>query len=466
MQLTIFGAARTVTGSMHLLETQKARVLLDCGLYQGKRQEAYERNLKLPFAAKSLNAVVLSHAHLDHVGNLPNLVNDGYDGPIYLTHATADLAKAVLMDSAKIQEHDLAFANQKRARQHLPPMELLYTMNDALQTIKQFVGIGVGRTTTVADGVSVTFHDAGHILGAAISELEVRERRRKTRVVFSGDLGRAQSRIWRTPQTLEGAEVVLMESTYGGREHGPIVENDADLHRIVSETIARGGKLIIPAFAIGRTQEIVYALHRLYNEQRLPKLPIYVDSPLAVNVTGIFRLHPECFNDELRDFIFKEADHDAFGFDQLIYTRSVEESKALNDRHEPLVIISASGMAEGGRVQHHLANNLGDARNTVLFVGYQAENTLGRRLVDGADTVRIYGDEFTVRAQVGMLHSFSGHADHGELVAWARAMNLKKVRDVFLVHGELPSAEALATALRAEGAPRVTIPERGQVFEL
>lgn len=466
MQLTIFGAARTVTGSLHLLETQKARVLLDCGLYQGKRHEAYARNLKLPFNAKTLQAVVLSHAHLDHVGNLPNLVNDGYDGPIYMTHATADLAKAVLMDAAKIQESDLAFANKKRARQNLPPMEPLYTLNDALQTIRQFVGVGVGRATTIADGVSVTFHDAGHILGAAISELEVRERRRKIRFVFSGDLGRAQSRIWRAPQTLDHADVVLMESTYGGRTHGPLAQNDEDLYRIVFETVTRGGKVIVPAFAIGRTQELVYALHRLYNENRLPQLPIYVDSPLAVNVTEIFRLHPECFNDELRYFIFQEEDKDAFGFDQLIYTRSVADSKALNDMREPMVIISASGMAEGGRVQHHLAHNLGDERNTVLFVGYQAEHTLGRRLLDGAETVRIYGDEFTVRARVARLDSFSGHADHGELVAWARALNLKKVRDVFLAHGDAPAAEALATTLRDEGARRVTIPERGQAFEV
>ena len=465
MKLTIHGAARTVTGSMHLLETRDARVLFDCGLYQGKRQESYERNLHLPFDAKTLTAVVLSHAHLDHVGNLPNLVNDGYNGPIYTTQASADLAKALLMDSAKIQENDLAYVNKKRAAKNEPPMEPLYSMNDALKTLRQFVGIGFDRPTEVATGVQLTFRYAAHILGAASCAVVVREPQRATRFVFSGDVGRPLSRIYRAPDALEPTDVLLMESTYGGREHGPIEMSDEQLGRIVAETSAHGGKVIIPAFALGRTQEIVYALHRLSNDQRIPRVPIYVDSPLATNVTETFRLHPECFNDELRRFILSEMDHDAFGFEQLIYTRSVADSKALNEQRTPMVIISASGMAEAGRVQHHLAHNIGEARNTVLLVGYQAENTLGRRLADHAEVVRIFGDEFRLRARVEMLPGFSGHAGHSELVNWARAMDLRQVRDVLLVHGEPPAAEALAAALRTAGAPRVSIPQRGQTFE-
>ncbi|MBI1802174.1 MAG: MBL fold metallo-hydrolase [Chloroflexi bacterium] len=466
MKLTSYGAAGTVTGSMHLLEANGQRILFDCGLYQGKRQEAYERNRRLPFDAASIDAVILSHAHLDHVGNIPSLVKDGFRGLITCTAATSDLAKAMLMDSAKIQESDTAYVNKKRRRQNLPPVEPLYTVEEATASLKHFAGVGYDSPIPLGDGLRLTFHDAGHILGSAISDLTIRENGRVIRFAFSGDLGRPHPRILRPPATLDHADVLVMESTYGGREHEPPEQSDEALGRIVSETAARGGKVIIPAFAVGRTQEIVYALHRLCEDNRIPALPIYVDSPLAVNVTEVFRLHAECFNAETMRFIHDDQHHDAFGFNRLIYTRSVEESKALNDRREPMVIISASGMAEAGRIQHHLANNIGDPRSTILIVGYQAENTLGRRIADRVEKVRIYGEEFRLRAQVEVLHGYSAHAGHSELMDWARALNLPTVRDLFLVHGEPEASAALVKSLSEAGAPNARAAQAGVIVEL
>ena len=466
MKITFYGAAETVTGSMHLLDVNRTRILLDCGLFQGKRQEAFERNRHIPFDAASVDTLILSHAHLDHVGNIPSLVNDGFHGSINCTHATADVAKAILLDSAKIQENDTAFVNKKCAQQGEPPVEPLYTIADAMRSLQQFVGAGYEHTLNLAGGVSLTLRDAGHILGSSISDLAIQENGRRLRFVFSGDLGRPGGRILRAPTLLDGADVLIMESTYGDRTHGPLAASDDELARVVSDTAGRGGKIIIPAFAVGRTQEIVYALHRLANENRIPSLPIYVDSPLALNVTEVFRLHPECFNDEVARFIAEDKHHDAWGFDRLTYTRSVEESKALNDRHEPMVIIAASGMAEAGRIQHHLANNIGDPRATILLVGYQAQNTLGRRISEKQSPLRIFGEEYTLRAQVEVLHGYSAHADCNELLAWAQALNLPSVGQIFLVHGEPVASNALAQSLRAAGAPSVHVPKQGESFEL
>ncbi len=466
MKLTCYGAAETVTGSMHLLDVNGKRILFDCGLYQGKRQEAFDRNRHLPFEAASVDVLILSHAHLDHVGNIPSLVNDGFIGSIHCTHATADVAKAILLDSGKIQESDTAYVNKKRAQQHQPPVEPLYTIDDAMHALKQFVGASYDHPLKIADGITLTLRDAGHILGSSISDVTINGNAHTTRFVFSGDLGRPGSRILCAPSKLDHADVLIMESTYGNREHGPIEASDDDLARIVSATAARGGKVIIPAFAVGRTQEIVYALHRLTEENRIPSIPIYVDSPLALNVTEVFRLHPECFNAEIARFIAEDKHHNAWGFDKLRYTRSVEESKALNDMHEPMVIISASGMAEAGRIQHHLKNNIENERATILIVGYQAQNTLGRRISDKQRTVRIFGEEYQLRAQVEVLHGYSAHADCNELMDWAKAMNLKSVRDIFLVHGEVDAANALAQSLRSAGAPNVHVPKQGETFEV
>jgi metallo-beta-lactamase family protein len=466
LKLICYGAAETVTGSMHLLEANGARILFDCGLYQGKRQESFERNRHIPFDAASIDVLILSHAHLDHVGNIPSLVKSGFRGHIFCTQATADVARVMLLDSAKIQEHDTAYVNRKRAAQHEPPVEPLYTTAEAVASLHLFVGIGYERSISVANGVTLTLHDAGHILGSAICDIQLVEHGRHVRFVFSGDLGRATPRILRPPVRLDGADVLVMESTYGGRSHGPMLPTDEQLGRIVSATAQRGGKIIIPAFAVGRTQEIVYAFHQLCEAGRIPALPIYVDSPLALNVTEVFRMHPECFNMETVQFIANDVHHDAFGFDHLSYTRTVDESKALNDIHVPMVIISASGMAEAGRIQHHLTNNIEDPRGTVLIVGYQAEYTLGRRIAERQPTVRIYGDAYTLRADVQVLPAYSAHADHGELMEWAGALNLHNVHDIFLVHGEPEEQRALEQSLQGAGAPRVRAPKQGEVFEL
>jgi metallo-beta-lactamase family protein len=465
MKYIAYGAAGTVTGSMHVLQVNGRRILFDCGLFQGKRQEAFERNRSLPFSAADIDVMVLSHAHLDHVGAVPVLINSGYRGPIYCTQATLDLAKAILLDSAKIQENDSAYVNRKRAA-GVAPVEPLYTVADAMRSLRSFVGVGYDYPFDIAPGATLTLRDAGHILGSSICDIRAREDGREARFVFSGDLGRPVSRILRPPERLDSADVLVMESTYGGRTHGPMELNDDELCAVVNRTAKRGGKLVIPAFAVGRTQELVYALNRLHTNGCIPPLPIYVDSPLAVNVTEAFRTHPDCFNDELLGFMRHDADHNAFTFDHLIYTRNVDDSKALNDMAGPLIIIAASGMAEGGRILHHLAHTIGDPRNTVLIVGYMAENTLGRRIMEKQPVVRIYGEEFKLNAEVVTLTGFSAHADHAELMAWASAMNLPRVRDIFLVHGEADAQAALTKALTAAGAPRVRAPQRGEAFDL
>ncbi|MGC9349700.1 MAG: MBL fold metallo-hydrolase, partial [Anaerolineae bacterium] len=363
MKISFLGAVRTVTGSMFLVRVNRRNVLLDCGLYQGKRREAYERNKKLPLPdLRRLDAVLLTHAHIDHSGNLPNLVKNGYDGPIYATHATRDLCGAMLPDSGRIHEYDVKYVNKKRARNGEPPMEPLYTEADAFRALRYFVGVGYNRPVEVARGVRATFLDAGHILGSAMVLLESQERGRTVRLLLSGDVGQPELPIVRDPTPMPPADYLMIESTYGDQDHPPIQDVKDDLARIVNEVAGRGGRIVIPAFAVGRTQEIVYHLHQLTHEERIPQLPIYVDSPLAVNVTEVFRTHPECFDAETREFILHSGDEDPFGFYRLRYVRSVEESKALNSAENPLIVISASGMAEAGRVQHHLLHAVEDPR--------------------------------------------------------------------------------------------------------
>jgi len=466
MKITFHGAARTVTGSQHLIEVNDQRILLDCGLYQGKRAESRARNLHLPFEPASIDAMVLSHAHIDHSGNIPTLVKNGFKGDIVCTFATRDLCSTMLMDSGSIHERDAEFLNKKRARSGEPPIEPLYTIEDAVNSLESFAAVGYHRQREIAPGVHVTFLDAGHMLGSAIVALDIEDRDagRDVRLVFSGDLGRAETPILRDPETVSHADVLLLESTYGSREHEAVFDSEKKLERVVNETYRRGGALIVPAFAVGRTQQLVYTLHRMIVQRDIPAVPIFVDSPLAINATSVFRLHPEAYDDEIRAFMLAEGD--PFGFDTLIYTRSVEQSKELNFRRDPFVVISASGMAETGRILHHLRNRIEDPKNTVLIVGWQAPDTLGRRLVDGVSPVRIFGEEYTVRAQIEMINGFSGHADRSELIAWARAI-AKRPRRTFLVHGELDSAEALAQGLRDEaGYENVAIPELHQSFSV
>lgn len=467
MKITFHGAARTVTGSQHLLEVNGRQILLDCGLYQGKRDEAFRRNKTLPFDASKVDIMVLSHAHIDHSGNIPNLVKSGFNGDIYATFATRDLCGAMLLDSAHIQESDAEFANKQRKRENTPPVEPLYTQVDASKALTYFHSIGYDRQAQLMPGVTLTYVDAGHMLGSAIVILNIEDRdtNRDVCLVFSGDLGQPGMPILRDPTNVDRADVLIMESTYGDRLHDSYQNSQGVLERVVNETYRRGGKLIIPSFAVGRTQEIVYALHQMSSARKIPRLPIYVDSPLAVNVTAIFSNHPEAYDEETRAFISgNKADRDPFGFQGLTYTHSVQESKDLNFLREPAIIISASGMAESGRIQHHLANNIEDARNTILIAGYQAENTLGRYIQDKQSTVHIFGKTYQLKAQVEVLSGFSAHADRNALLGWAGAIKKKPVR-TFLVHGEDGPLNALAGGLRqSNGFEKVDIPDLHQSF--
>ncbi|MCR4407200.1 MAG: MBL fold metallo-hydrolase [Anaerolineae bacterium] len=464
MKIAFLGAIRTVTGSMHLLTINGRRILLECGLFQGRRQESFERNRNLPFDASSLEAMVLSHAHIDHSGNIPNLVKAGFQGNIYATFATRDLASAMLRDSAHIQEQDVAYVNKKRAKSGLLPVEPIYTRQDAVDSLNAFVGIGYHRTVPVTDGVHLTFYDAGHILGSAIVVLDIEENGHTHRLAFSGDLGRKERPILRDPEVIPSVETLIIESTYGDRRHDTLEEADRELRRVVNDTYQRGGKVIIPAFSVGRTQEIVYSLHHLMQDHKIPDLPVFVDSPLSTNVTEIFRLHPECFDEETNEFIASGNNRDPFGFHRLRYIRDVEDSKALNFLREPAIIISASGMCEAGRILHHLKNNIEDPRNTVLIVGWQSPDTLGRKLVEKQEKVRIFGEEYDRRAQVEVINGFSAHADRDELLDYVRHIK-NGLRRVFVVHGEEQASLSLADGLRALGVPEVLVPEPGDEVE-
>ncbi|HEC34470.1 MAG TPA: MBL fold metallo-hydrolase [Chloroflexi bacterium] len=465
MHIQFLGAARTVTGSQHLISVNGSRVLLECGLFQGKRRESYERNCNLPFDAQSVDVMILSHAHIDHSGNIPNLVRSGFQGPIYCTFATRDLCSAMLRDSAYILEQDVAYVNKKRAKRGKPPVQPIYTHADAVASLEHFVSVGYDRPVQIASGVTCTFLDAGHILGSAILLLEMEEHGKHTRLLFTGDLGRRDLPVLRDPAPAPDADVLITESTYGNRLHPTPPEAEARLRDLVVQTCANGGKVVIPAFAVGRTQEIVYSLHRLSLEKAIPEVPIFVDSPLAVDVTEVFRLHPECYDRELRDFIAQDRHPDPFGFDRLRYIRNVGDSKALNDLEGPAVIISASGMCEAGRILHHLKNTIWSPRNAVLIVSWQAPNTLGRRLVEGHRQVRIFGEEYPVRAQVEVINGYSAHADRSELLDWARPV-LPRLRQIFVVHGDTEPACALAEGLREAGARRVAVPMEGDTFEI
>jgi len=464
MKLEFWGAARTVTGSMHLVETNGHRILLDCGMFQGRRQEARERNERLPFEASSIDAVVLSHAHIDHSGNLPTLVKNGFDGCIYATSATRDLCSAMLRDSAVIQESDAQFVNKRNAEKGLPPIKPLYTIEDAINTLRLFHGVDYSHPVDVFPGVRLTYRDAGHILGSATVTLDAREDGKTTRLAFTGDVGRKGAAILRDPEVIDRADALITESTYGGRQHGPMGQAQDKLAQVVGETVKRGGVLIIPAFAVGRTQDLVYHLHELFEAGEIPSVPVYVDSPLAINATEVFRLHPECYDEETHQHMLQDHHSDPFGFSRLTYVRAAEDSKKLNSLQEPAIILSASGMCEAGRVLHHLRNHVDDPRTTVLFVGYQAENTLGRKLVDGEKSVRIFGEECAVAARIETIDGYSAHADEDELLEFIGAMP-QRPRRVFVVHGEPDATRAFASGLRELGIASVAIPERGQRFE-
>ncbi len=464
MRLTFWGAAGTVTGSLHLLEYDDKRVLLDCGLNQGRRAEAARLNQDFPVPPERIDAVFLSHAHIDHAGLLPKLHREGFRGPVYCTHATRDLSAAMLPDSAHIQEKDADWVNRRERRRGPDRVEPLYAMEDAEAVLEGFVGVDYGEPFSPLPGLEVEYRDAGHILGSASISLSVQERGRNVRIGFTGDVGRPGRPILRDPQPMPDCDVLICESTYGGRVHEPPDRAKDRLAHVVADTARRGGKVIIPAFAVGRTQEIVFRLEQLSTEGRLPPIPVFVDSPLAVDVTEVFRAHPECYDDALREYM--RTDPNPFGFARLTYVRNTEDSKKLNGSRIPMVIISASGMCEAGRILHHLRNNIEDPRNTVMIVGYCAPDTLGRRIVDRKREVRIFGESYRLRAQVEVMNSYSAHADEPELVEFVRHLSPERLRKIFLVHGDRPRQESLALALTAAGYEKPEIPSRGERWEL
>ncbi|NLT41044.1 MAG: MBL fold metallo-hydrolase [Anaerolineae bacterium] len=466
MKLTFVGGARKVTGSMHMLQVNGSRILLDCGLTHGHRGEAYHVNVEQAALGGKADVLVLSHAHIDHSGNIPTLTQKGFHGNIWCTSATRDLCTAMLRDSAHLQEEDAAYLNRRKDRKKEPRVEPLYTRADADASMDQFVSINYGRSFPVADGASVTFRDAGHILGSALTILDLEEKGHRVRLGYTGDLGRPDVPILRDPRNIEDVDYLIMESTYGGRPSQSPDEAKAILRRTVNETYNRGGKVIVPAFAVGRTQEIVYDLYVLRQERKIPDLPIFVDSPLAVDATEIFRLHPECYDKEMEELLEKDQ-YGPLGHNHVRYVRRVDDSKELNFLREPAIIISASGMAEGGRILHHLKNNLEDKRNTVLFVGYQAEHTLGRRIQEGSPTARIFDEEYPVRAQVASIQGYSAHASHEGLVRHAeKAAETGRLKRIFLVHGEDEATLALSAALKERGLPAVSVPAPHEEFTL
>ncbi|MCX6133646.1 MAG: MBL fold metallo-hydrolase [Ignavibacteriales bacterium] len=464
MKLQFLGAAQTVTGSMHLLTVNGSRILLDCGLFQGRRAEAFERNKNFPFDPADIDAVVLSHAHIDHAGNLPNLVRSGFKGPIYATSATRDLSNVMLFDSAYLQERDVEFVNKQHKKRNEPLIEPLYTSDDVEQTVDQMVSMRYGQNFEVADGVSVSFADAGHVLGSAVTRIEAKEGGRTKVIGFSGDLGRRNMPILKDPESIGDVDVWISESTYGGRIHEPIVGMEHRLMEVIQRTLDRRGKLIVPAFSVGKTQEFLYVLFTLNDAGKLPSIPIFVDSPLSVHTTEVFKMHPECFDKETMQHIVQKED--PFGFGRLKFVRSVEESKKLNDIDEPCMIIASSGMCEGGRILHHLANNISDPKNTILVVGFMAEHTLGRRIVERQPQVRIYGELHSLKAEVAILNSFSAHAGQDELVGYAKTMEKSRVKQTFIVHGELAQAQQLSQQLSGAGYGNIAIPARGDSVEI
>lgn len=446
MEIEFVGAAREVTGSCHILRVAGKTVLLDCGLFQGRRSESHEKNLRLPIPIEQIDAIVLSHAHIDHAGRLPFLVRHGYQGTIWCTPATRDLSAVMLADSAHIQENDAEFL----ARRGKASVEPLYSIRHSTRTIELMTGVPYHRPFDVTPGLRATFIDAGHILGSASVVVDCTEGANTRRFVFSGDIGRSGLPIIRDPEPPDGADVLVMESTYGNRTHESTEGARARLAVVIQETASRGGRVLIPAFAVGRTQELVYDLHVLTAAGAIPSIPIYIDSPLAIDTTSVFEMHPDIFDDS-EDLV--RTVRDLFRFGLVHYTRDVEESKALSKMHGPMVIIAASGMVETGRILHHLAHGASDPRNTVLIVGFQAEHTLGRRIVEHQPVIRVFGEDIPLRAQVEIINGYSAHADRQELGSWMDRVRTKspKLKQVWLVHGEPPAQDELATSLRAKG---------------
>lgn len=466
MRLLFLGGARTVTGSMHVLEMKGFRLLLECGLFQGHRKESIIRNrvLPFPFDVTMIDAAVLSHAHIDHAGNFPTLAKKGYNGNIFSTSATRDLCSAMLMDSAYIQKQDAEFINKHQLFDaDFGPIDPIYGEEDVLSAMNLFVSHDYHRPFRVGPGIECTFSDAGHVLGSSIIQLDVKTPSGKTRIAFTGDLGRKHMPLMNNPQPPIRPNYLIMESTYGNRLHEPISTMKGELARVVTQTYARGGKLIVPSFSLERTQLLVYTLNQLFLEKAIPRMPVYVDSPLSVRLTDIFKLHPDCFDEDVRKAL--RQGRDPFAFVNLKYITAVEESMALNGREDPMIIISASGMCEGGRVVHHLRNNMENPNNTILIIGYMAQHTLGRRLVERRRKVRVFGIERDLNARVEVINSFSAHADRDELLEFVEECG-KELKGIFVVHGDEEQSLALGEHLKAKGYEGVVVPLPKQFVEL
>ncbi|HNR47236.1 MAG TPA: MBL fold metallo-hydrolase [Anaerolineaceae bacterium] len=464
MKLTIYGAGQTVTGSQYVLEVNGQTLLLECGLYQGHRSDTFAKNLNFEFSPRAVDAAILSHAHIDHSGNLPNLVKQGYSGPIYVTPATAGLCELMLMDSAHIQESDVKFVNRKRERRGEPLIEPLYTQADAAEVFPLMVPTPYGQEFEPINGVTAHLVDAGHILGSSAVVLDVQENGRRFRFWFSGDIGRLNLPLLKDPILPERVDYLMMECTYGDKPHADPQAAYDELRTVCRSAIERSGKIIIPAFAVGRTQELVYYFNQMMTDGEIPKVPVYVDSPLAVNTTRVFQEYPDLYDEETWQFI-RENRHPALNFPQLTYTQSADESKALNDKPGPMIIISASGMAETGRILHHLKNNIENPRNTVLIVGWQAPDTLGRRLAERAPLVKIFGETYQRRAEVVTIGGLSAHAGQNMLMQYARASQ-SQLRKIILVHGEPTPALALMEKFKTEQMPSAAYPEIGETLEI
>ncbi len=459
MKIAFHGAARTVTGSKHLLTLQNGKkILLDCGLFQGMGRDTEVLNSSFGFDARSVDILVLSHAHIDHSGLIPKLVKEGFEGKIFATPATRELGAILLEDSAVIQRDDTKFINKRRAKQGLPPYEPLYDLDDAAKALDLFIDVNYNEWTNITEGVQLMFTDAGHIIGSAAVHLKITEEGKTIQLSFSGDVGRYNDAILRSPAEFSQADYIILESTYGNKLHDEVHGTPDTLLKWIEGTcMEKKGKLIIPAFSVGRTQELLYALNQLDLENRLPRVPVYVDSPLSREATEMLKAYPQYFNKRIRKVM--EKDDDPFDFPGLKFIKTVDESKYLNELPQPCVIISASGMADAGRVKHHIMNNIGDKKNTILLVGYCEPGSLGGRLSRGAEQVKIFGEMYEVKAEVGQMKSMSAHGDYDDLCQFLACQNPKLVKTLFLVHGEYDVQQDFASRLIRKGFNEVVIPE-------